>query len=45
MKVKEGVYEATDLLTKDKDTLGLKRDGVVRMTLDARDAVVLKMKV
>lgn len=45
LKVKEGVYEATDLLTKDKDTLGLKRDGVVRMTLDARDAVVLKMKV
>ena len=45
LKVKEGVYEAIDLLTKDKDTLGLKRDGVVRMTLDARDAVVLKMKV
>ena len=45
LKVKEGVYEATDLLTRDKDTLGLKRDGVVRMTLDARDAVVLKMKV
>lgn len=45
LKVKEDVYEATDLLTKDKDTLGLKRDGVVRMTLDARDAVVLKMKV
>lgn len=45
LKVKEGVYEATDLLTKDKDTLGLKRDGIVRMTLDARDAVVLKMKV
>ena len=45
LKVKEGVYEATDLLTKDKDTLGLKRNGAVRMTLDARDAVVLKMKV
>lgn len=45
LKVKEGVYETTDLLTKDKDTLGLKRDSAVRMTLDARGAVVLKMKV
>ena len=46
LKMKEGDYEATDLLTKekDKDTLMLKRDGTVRMSLDARGGCVLKMK-
>ena len=44
LKMKEGDYEATDLLTKDKETLTLKRDGSVRLSLDARGGCVLKMK-
>ncbi len=44
LKTKEGDYEATDLLTKDKETLTLKRDGSVRLSLDARGGCVLKMK-
>ncbi|MBQ9232088.1 MAG: alpha-amylase family protein [Prevotella sp.] len=45
LKVKEGAYPVTDLLTKDKDEIALRRDGAVRMTLDARGGVVLKLKV
>ena len=46
LKMKEGTYEATDLLTKEKDknTVTLKRNGSVRMSLDARGGSVLKMK-
>ena len=44
LKVKEGDYEATDLLTKDKEMLTLKPDGSVRLSLDARGGCVLKMK-
>ncbi|MBR1545400.1 MAG: alpha-amylase family protein [Prevotella sp.] len=45
LKVKEGIYPVTDLLTKDKDEIALKRDGAVRMTLDARGGIALKLKV
>ena len=45
LDVKEGVYPVTDLLTKEKDELELRRDAAVRIALDARGAVVLKMKV
>ena len=44
LDVKEGVYPVTDLLTKEKDELELRRDAAVRIALDARGAVVLKMK-
>ena len=45
LKVKEGTYEATDLLTKDKEEIMLKCDDSVRLSMDARGAVILKMKV
>jgi glycosidase len=45
LKVKEGTYTATDLLTKEKEEITLKADNEVRLTLDARGGCVLKMKV
>jgi hypothetical protein len=45
LKVNEGTYEATDLLTKDKEEIMLKCDDSVRLSMDARGAVILKMKV
>jgi len=44
LKVKEGTYEATELLTKEKEMLRLKRDSAVRLSLDARAGAVLKIK-
>ena len=45
LELKEGVYPATDLLTKEKEDTELKRDGSIRLTLDARGAYVIKFKV
>ena len=45
LKVKEGTYVATDLLTKEKEEITLKADSAVRLTLDSRGGCVLKMKV
>ena len=45
LKVKEGTYVATDLLTKEKEEITLKADSSVRLTLDSRGGCVLKMKV
>jgi glycosidase len=45
LKVKEGIYPATDLLTKEKEDTLLKRDGSLRLTMDARGAYILKFKV
>jgi hypothetical protein len=45
LEVKEGIYPATDLLTKDKEDTLLKRDGSIRLTMDARGAYILKFKV
>jgi len=45
LKVKEGIYPATDLLTKEKEDTLLKRDGSIRLTMDARGAYILKFKV
>ena len=44
LKVKEGTYEAAELLTKDKEMLTLERDSAVRLSLDARGGAVLKIK-
>jgi glycosidase len=45
LKIAEGVYSATDLLTKEKEDTVLKRDGSIRLTMDARGGYVLKFKV
>ena len=45
LKITEGVYEATDLLTKEKEDTALNCDGVLRLTMDARGAYVLKFRV
>ncbi len=45
LKIAEGVYSATDLLTKEKEDTVLRRDGSIRLTMDARGGYVLKFKV
>jgi hypothetical protein len=45
LKIEEGVYPTIDLLTKEKEDTELKRDGSIRLTMDARGGYVLKMKV
>jgi len=45
LKIEEGVYPTVDLLTKEKEDTELKRDGSIRLTMDARGGYVLKMKV
>lgn len=45
LKIKEGTYPITDLLTKEKDEITLRRDGAIRLTMDARGGCVLKLKV
>ena len=41
----EGTYLVTDLLTKEKEDTAIKRDGAIRLTMDARGAYVLKFRV
>lgn len=45
LDIKAGTVTATDLLSKEKETLTLSPDTPVRLTLDARGACVLKAKV
>ncbi len=45
LKIEEGSYAATELMTKEKENIVLKRDSAVRLTLDARGGCVLKLKV
>ena len=44
LKIEEGVYTVTDLLTKEKEDIELLRNGAIRLTMDARGGYVLKFK-
>ena len=44
LKIEEGVYTVTDLLTKEKEDTELLRNGAIRLTMDARGGYVLKFK-
>ncbi len=44
LKIPEGVYAVTDLLTKEKEDTALQPDGTIRLTMDARGGYVLKFK-
>lgn len=45
LEFEEGTYLVTDLLTKEKEDTAIKRDGAIRLTMDARGAYVLKFRV
>ena len=45
LKMEETVTMATDLLTKEKQSMMLRRDGTVRMMIGSRGARVWKLKV
>ena len=45
LEFEEGTYLVTDLLTKEKEYTAIKRDGAIRLTMDARGAYVLKFRV
>ncbi len=44
LEFEEGTYLVTDLLTKEKEDTAIKRDGAIRLTMDARGAYVLKFR-
>jgi hypothetical protein len=45
LEMKEKDTTATDLLSKEKQSMMLRRDGMVRMTIAARSGRVWKLKV
>ena len=44
MKLKERTYQATELLTGNNDSIDMKRDGAVSLSIAPRSGVIIKLK-